>query len=283
MTQLTFMESPTPLPVTRVGDRALEQFFTPEWAAERLVELFFSDLGAHDQVVDAGCGRGAFLKAIPRDIPALGVEIDPLLAREAEANTGREIVLGDFRTIALPARPTAIIGNPPFSRPLIDAFLERAARELPENGRCGFILPSSYLSFASTMDRIKDHFSVRADTLPRDLFPRISVPISFYLFTRDHVRRHHGFVLFDEANEIRGMAKNVKLALYRGEDHKSPWRAAVTGALRNLGGRASLDALYSHMQGKLPRPITTWKDTIRRVLQEGGFRNVARGEWALAA
>lgn len=283
MSQLVMPDIASPVPAARTGSRVLEQYFTPEWAAERLTEKYFADLGRHDQVIDAGCGRGAFLKGLPAHVPAFGVEIDPALASEAAANTGREIVLGDFRTIPFPARPTAIIGNPPFSRPVIDAFIERASLELPENGRCGFILPTSYISFASTMERLKSKFSVRSDVLPRDLFPRISVPISFYLFTRDFVRRHHGFVLFDEAAEIRGMPKNVKLALYRGENRRSPWHTAVTRTLQSLGGRASLAQIYDSMQGKLPRPIETWKDTVRRVLQEGGFSNPARGEWALAA
>ena len=281
MSQLTFTAFAPSAPA-QTGTRALDQFFTPEWAAERLVELFFGDLTNTDQVIDAGCGRGPFLKAIPSHIPAFGVEIDPVLAAEARENTGRDVIIGDFRAIAPLQRPTAIIGNPPFSRRIIDGFLAHGHELLPENGRCGFILPASYLSFASTMERIKDRFSVRADSLPRDLFPRISVPISFFLFTKESVRRHRGFVLFDEAAAIRGLAKSVKLALYRGENRQSPWHTAVARTLASLGGRASLDRIYSAMEGRLPRPIATWKDTVRRVLQEGGFVNVARGEWATA-
>lgn len=262
------------------GARELDQFFTPEWAPPRILDHYFGLKGS-DFVVDAGCGRGPFLKAVPSGIRAIGVELDPVLAAEAVENTGREVLVGDFRTIALPDIPTAIIGNPPFSREVIDGFVARASELLPENGRCGFILPTSYLSFSSTFSRIAERFSVKSDILPRDLFPRISVPISFYLFTREHVRRHHGFFLFEEANEIRGMPKHVRLALYRGENRRSPWHSAVKSALVALGGRATNSQIYEHIQGKLPRQIETWKDTIRRTLQEGGFVPVGRGEWSL--
>lgn len=280
--QLTFSDDHHVHPRQQTtGNRALDQYFTQAWAAERLVDLYFNNLTADDLVIDAGCGRGPFLRAIPPHVPAFGVEIDPQLAAEAKDNTGRSVIVGDFRTVSLPDNVTAILGNPPFSRPVISSFLARGAELLPDNGRCGFILPTSYVSFSSTFDRLRNHFSIRTELLPRDIFPRISVPISFYLFTKSHVRRHFGFVLFNEASEIRDMPKSIKLALRQGERLRSPWLTAVTEALRMLGGRAKLEQIYSVMQGRCPRPIETWKDTIRRVLQEGAFCNVTRGEWAL--
>ncbi len=281
MSQLDLSDISSSVAAPTKGKRELDQFFTPEWVPERLVEMYFSDLGASDLVIDAGCGRGPFLKAIPAHIPAIGVELDPVLAAEAVANTGRDVLVGDFRSIPLPENVTTILGNPPFSRVVIDEFLARGADLLPENGRCGFILPSSFVSFSSTLEKLAARFSIRQDMLPRDLFPRLSCPISFYLFTKEHVRRHHGFVLFDEAREISGMPKPVKLALYRGENRRSPWHTAVSETLRILGGAGTLEQIYAVMQGKRPRAITTWKATVRRVLQEGGFRNVGLGAWAL--
>jgi hypothetical protein len=278
--QLSLLSSNNSL-APSAGRRELDQWFSPEWAAWRLLDTYFSDLSGNDFVVDAGCGRGAFLKAVPAQVRAIGVEIDSELAAEARANTGRDVHVGDFRSIALPAGVTTVIGNPPFSRAVVEGFIDRAGAILPENGRCGFILPSSYVSFSSTLERLAQTFSVRADILPRNLFPRIQVPISFYLFTKEHVRKHHGFVLFEEAGEISGMPKNVKLALYRGANRESPWHTAVKEVMRSLGGRATLSQIYESLQGKLPRPITTWKDTVRRTLQEGKYENVGRGEWAL--
>ena len=49
-------------------DTTLGQFFTPDWAAEALVEQHFGDLGLFDRVVEPSCGGGAFLRALP--VPA---------------------------------------------------------------------------------------------------------------------------------------------------------------------------------------------------------------------
>jgi hypothetical protein len=59
------------------------QYMTPEWAASELVERFFPSLSADDFVLEPTCGRGAFLKAIPDEVPAVGVELDPALAAVA--------------------------------------------------------------------------------------------------------------------------------------------------------------------------------------------------------
>jgi 16S rRNA A1518/A1519 N6-dimethyltransferase RsmA/KsgA/DIM1 with predicted DNA glycosylase/AP lyase activity len=122
--------------------KALGQHFTPAWVAEALVERHFSRLGADDLVIEPSCGTGAFLCALPDDVPAIGVEIDPWIAQVARDITGREVILGDFQTVQINARPTAIIGNPPFNLQVIDGFLTRAFTMLPENGQVGLILPA---------------------------------------------------------------------------------------------------------------------------------------------
>jgi hypothetical protein len=53
--------------------------------------------------------------------------------------------------------------------------------------------------------------------------------------------------------------------------------------LGTLGGRASLSQIYSLVEGRRPRPIPTWRDTVRRVLQERPFTRHDDGTWALAA
>ncbi|HVT35101.1 MAG TPA: hypothetical protein VHE37_05940, partial [Nevskiaceae bacterium] len=80
--------------------RELNQFFTPLFVAEALVERYFSHLTSRDLVLEPSCGDGAFLAAIPSHIPAVGVEIDPVMAQRARA-TGREVISGDFRTVPL--------------------------------------------------------------------------------------------------------------------------------------------------------------------------------------
>jgi site-specific DNA-methyltransferase (adenine-specific) len=273
--------APQLLPHERPDSRALGQFFCPEYAAKRLVEAFFADLSAADYVVDAGCGPGAFLKALPWKVPAIGVEIDPDLAERARVETGREVLVGDFRVLPLPKQPTAILGNPPYDFETREAFLLRAADLLPRNGRCGWLLPATALSFASTVERWRQYFSIRTVAVPRDLFPRIAYPLSFVLFSKDGACTLDGFALFDEAADVGRMPKSIKFALVHGRPRESVWRAAVREALTLLGGRGRLADIYSVMALRCPRAIRTWEGTVRRTLQEG-FVNVRRGEWAIA-
>lgn len=48
------------------------QYHTPEWVAQELVERYFSDLYSGDLVLEPACGTGAFLKALPPGVPAVG-------------------------------------------------------------------------------------------------------------------------------------------------------------------------------------------------------------------
>jgi adenine-specific DNA-methyltransferase len=77
-------------------NRDLNQFFTPSWAAELLVQRNFADLGPQDCVAEPSCGDGRFLMAIPPEVQAYGVEIDPAMAEEARRNSGRPVICDDF-------------------------------------------------------------------------------------------------------------------------------------------------------------------------------------------
>ena len=108
------------------GDAELHQWFTPFWAAEMFAHDVLAGLG-HVGVVEPSCGTGAFLSAIPHDLPAYGVDIDPTVAAKARSATGRQVIVGDFRTVELPEQEVgAVLGNPPFSMPIIDGFLMEA-------------------------------------------------------------------------------------------------------------------------------------------------------------
>src|SRR5271157_3605390 len=96
------------------GNPTMAQWFTPEWAASLLVSRTFPDLSPKSLVIEPTCGYGAFMKAIPEGVPVIGVEIDPELAEKARANTGRQVIAGDFTKVPLPDGVTAVIGNPPF-------------------------------------------------------------------------------------------------------------------------------------------------------------------------
>lgn len=64
-------------------NRDLNQFFTPAWAADLLVQRYFGDLQPSDNVLEPACGDGRFLMAIPPEVQAVGVEIDQAMAEAA--------------------------------------------------------------------------------------------------------------------------------------------------------------------------------------------------------
>lgn len=248
----------------------LEQFFSPFWCAERLVEEFFPDLGPQDYVADLGTGLGAFLAAVPAHVPAIGVEIDPELAQRAREMTGREVICGDFRTVSLPQRPTAIIGNPPFKRSMRDAYLDVAYDLLPENGRCGAILPANALTFSGPVQRLQSRWSMQQTLLPRQLFPRAKFPFIFVLFTKDFVRKLHGFFLFDEAGEVGRAPKAVKMVLLNGRPHRSVWRALIEDALDAHRGSATREQIRAYVAPRRSSKNPFWWDRLREILNNSG-------------
>lgn len=259
---------------------ALGQFFTPAWAAELLVEQHFADLTLCDTVLEPSCGPGAFLGAIPDHVPAVGVEIDPDLAARAQANTGRPVVVGDFLSVDIPMRPTAIVGNPPFKLPTIEAFLRRAQDLLPDGGRCGLILPAYTFQTARTACRIARGWRIDQQMLPRDLFPRLRLPLCFAIFRKASHGELVSFALYHEAVAVARMQARYRALLAAGE--RSAWRAVTAAALESLGGVATLPDLYAEIEGHQPTPNRWWREKVRQQLQGIAVR-LDRGRWALPA
>lgn len=260
---------------------ALGQWFTPEWAALALVEEFFPGLGSTDLVIEPSCGRGAFLKAIPPHVPALGVEIDAALAREARANSGRPVHVGDFRTIALPPA-TAVIGNPPFNLKLIEQFLRRAYSLLVDEGRCGLLLPSYAVQTPSRVLGWARDWSLQNAMIPRTLFPRMIRPLVFVQFTKGKSRFMCGFSLYRQAQEVSTLAQPARLLLMHGAPRIDCWRAVVQWALAQLGGQACLGDIYDVVEPKRLNDGRWWREKVRQTLQRH-FKSVQRGVWALPA
>jgi len=255
---------------------------TPEvWAVE-LVERYFKDLGTSDMVIGPSCGTGAFLKAVPPHVPAIGVEIDRALAAAAEENTGRHIIVGDFRTVPLPSMPSVIIGNPPYDVRLIEGFLKRAARLLPDTGRCGFLLPAYAMQTHRRIWRWHQTWTMIAEIVPRRLFPRLSLPLVFVQFKKEKVRTLVGFALYREAVEFENLSGPAKLVLTDGRPRKGVWRALVEQTLSTLGGKASLTDIYHTIEPRRPTPNAWWREKTRQVLQLH-FRRIAPGVWGLPA
>jgi hypothetical protein len=260
--------------------RPLGQYMTPEWAARELIAHYFGDLTCCDRVIEPSCGEGAFLRALPDYVPAIGVEIDPSLAATARASTGRTVIVGDFCTADIQLRPTAVIGNPPFQSTKVQAFLDRAWHLLPNDGRVGFILPCYAFQTSSTVARLSERWSIQQDMIPRDLFKRISLPLCFAVLTKARAGRLFGFALYHERAAVTRMQKRYRELLAQGQ--QSVWAAVTLAALEALGGEADLADLYSEITGHQPTPNAFWREKVRQQLQRHAVR-VGRGRWRLPA
>jgi predicted RNA methylase len=254
----------------------LGQWMTPEWMAERLVERYFSDLSMFDQVIEPSCGTGSFLGAVPAHVPAIGVEIDPALAAIAQQDTGRRVIVGDFAAVDLPIA-TAIIGNPPFKLRTIEQFLARAFELLEDGGRVGFILPAYTFQTSSTTLRIAQRWHIQQDAIPREFFPKISVPVCFAQFTKGR-RGLVGFALYHDAGAINALERRYRTLLAQGE--RSAWAAVTRAAMEKLGGEAALPDLYREIEGARPSANRFWQAKVRQQVQRMAVRT-GRGRWAL--
>lgn len=259
----------------RSGRPDLDQWFTPFWAAEQLVEDALRDLG-QVSVVEPACGTGAFLSAIPLSCPAVGVDIDPAVVPAATANSGREVLLGDFRTVDLTGRTVElVIGNPPFGIKTINGFIDRSYRLLPEGGRVAMIMPGHAFQTPSVVTRWMSRFAIDVNVIPRTLFPHISKTLLWVKYTKTGERRFYGMMLFAEQRDVEQMRPMIREALTR----PGTWREAVRVALEALGGEASLSAIYDLITPER-RVSRHWRPKVRQVLQMN-HRPVDRGRWAL--
>lgn len=262
-------------------DLTTGQYFTPEWAAIQLVERYFPELSASDLVLEPSAGKGAFLKAIPPHVPAFGVELDQDFAREAHARSGREVIHGDFRTVPLPDGITAIIGNPPFDLNVVESFLNRAKQLLPDARKCGLILPSYAMQTYGRVVRWLDSWNLRTEMLPRALFPGLSMPLSFVLYTRGRDRSMIGFALYEECADLETMQTTARELLIHGEKRKGAWQSVVEEALSGHGGEATIEQVYRYVEPRRPTGNQWWREQVRKVLQSS-FTQVERGRYRMA-
>jgi len=262
--------------------QSLGQYFTPSWAAEAIVEHYFPDLGAGGVAYEPACGDGSFLAAMPESVNAIGIEIDPMMAARARANSGRHVIVGDFLDVELTEKATAIIGNPPFQAALISKFLDRSWELLEEGGAAGFILPAYVLQTSSVVNRLNRKWTIEQELLPRNLFPRLKLPIVFTMFRKEQLRRLVGFFLYPEAADVALMRKECRrIAEQSGK--AETWRSVTRFALAALGGEADLDAIYRAVEPRRPSLANrSWEARIRNVLQlSPDFERVSQGRWRL--
>lgn len=198
---------------------ALSQWYTPAWVAQFLVERYFSTLTTKDLVIEPSCGLGAFMKAIPDDVPVVGVEIDPRLAEQARENTGRTVITENFAQVDLPSDVTAIIGNPPFPLSIVEAFLGRAYKVLPNAGRIGLLLPTYHFQTFGRVDRWMQSWGLHVDMIPRGIFPGIRLPLAYCLFAKNARHEPHGLALYAEAAAIANLSKTAQEVLTNTHQH----------------------------------------------------------------
>lgn len=265
----------------------LDQYFTPGWAAEGIVDQEFGWLKSGHRVMEPSCGDGAFLCALPDSVDVVGIEIDPLQAAKARAASGRHVIVGDFLEVPLAdlGKFHAVIGNPPFSSDLVAAFLKRSHELLEDGGQAGFILPAYILQTSSKVEALHKDFSIRQSMLPRNLFPGLKLPLVFATFTKEKERRMFGFLLYREAQEMRAIDKRWKEAVTTGREKRGVWFPVIQSILAALGGSADLEQIYGAVQSLRPTANAHWQAKVRQVLQRHPerFERVGHGRYALAA
>lgn len=245
--------------------KKLGQYFTPAWAAELIVQKFFPDLKPGDVALEMCCGEGRFLQALPAGVRGVGVEIDPEMAARARERTGATVIEGDIRSVNLSGiQPSCVIGNPPFEMSILDCILQRAHALLPDDARAGFILPAYTFQTPSRTLRYHERWSIQADHLPRTLFPGLSKPLVFAVFTKERERRLVGFAFYEETASIARVREKFRSILESAQG--SVWREAIAAALVELGGEASLSEIYGVLQGKRPTPNEFWQAQVRKVV-----------------
>jgi predicted RNA methylase len=291
-TQLTFDRAQTRA-TNPANVRALEQYQTPLWAAEALTEIFLDEISRRGKkpgrILEPSCGTGNFLRVLPEEYDAYGIEIDPQLAWQARWNSGREIIEGDFRSCPAPLeagrRPDHLLGNPPFAITLIRAFLARALELLPPGGTCGFLLPAHTFQRAQTLVEVEKNWGVTPWLIPRNIFPRISVPLIFALFEEGGESR--GLALHNACARVHQMPKWLRKEMeetYPSQERKEgrpkgAWHRTVLRALESLGGRAELPALYRQIEPIRPTDNRHWKEKVRQILQHH-FEPLGGGCWS---
>jgi adenine-specific DNA-methyltransferase len=243
----------------------LSQYFTPMWAAELLLQRHFPNLAAGDVLTDPTCGDGRFLMAVPQDIDAFGVELDPTAAELARANTGRTVIDGHFKQVMLPAKPTAVIGNPPFVTRLIDDLMDCCYEWMEYGGKVGLILPCYYFQRSARVVDLSKRWSLGQEMLPRDLFEGLKHPIMFATFVKERQTVVAGFFLHHERDALEDMRAEFRRLFVGNGARAGMWKETVYAALRACGGEATLQQLYTSIEKSRPTRNPWWKEKVRQV------------------
>ena len=163
----------------------LQAFFTkPDLARRMLAKL---DLKPTDRFLEPSAGNGGLIQPIldgEYPSPAIGAVIDiddhhhDTLCNLLDPGTGESAVaipmialIGDFLTMEMSYRPTAIAMNPPFSKGQDIAHIKHAYRILADGGRMVAIASES--AFLPRQEQFREWLSARnaeCERVPADSF-----------------------------------------------------------------------------------------------------------------
>lgn len=172
-------------------------------------------------------------------------------------------------------------GDTPLNADTVARFLDRAHPLLGEGGKCGLILPAYVLQASSKVLSMSEKWSIEQGLMQRNIFPRLSVPIVFSVFTKEAHRRMFGFFLYREAAEMSELSEPARQVLERSDKAGSVWRQAVHAAFDHVSEDvAPLDALYRALGGRRPTDNAHYRAKVRQTLQPySEFVSVDRGIW----
>jgi hypothetical protein len=214
---------------------------------------------------------------MPPDVDATGIEIDPVLAAAARASTGREIIVGDVLELDLPPLD-AVVGNPPFQQIFVEQLFGRMHRALVDGGRMVLLLSAHLFQTSVTVARYADSFALDVELLPRDVYPRLRLPLVVATMRKVSDRRIIGIAFAREVADLRAFPAGYRLILQR--SRTNVYVAACKKALRATGRPATIEEIAQQVEGARPTRTEHWRAAIRRALQES-FVRVAPATYAL--
>lgn len=231
-------------------------YFTPLWAAELLWDKFMKPFDAK-LVCEPSCGTGSCLSIIPKEVEAYGCEIQSSLASIARKNSQREVIEGNFLEIEIKNGTTTFFGNPPFNMDFIQKMLQKISRESPSSN-CGFILPAYVLQTTNTVIQIANDWSIQPTLIPRNIFPGLSTPLIFALFTKEKEPVLENMFLYFEHNNYNQIPSWLREKLNQSKDlvksHSGGWKSAIQSAIQFLGS-TDLNKIYQLFEDPKLRPI----------------------------
>ena len=140
-----------------------DQYYTKNTVAKECVDLIISSNPGvtHYQWIEPSAGNGSFLKALPSEIRAIGIDLDPKMDG---------IIRGDFLTWEpISEEKRVFFGNPPFGKQgsLAKSFIQHAAKYATI---IAFILPKSFVKPSMSRAFPSKFHCVLEKELPKDSF-----------------------------------------------------------------------------------------------------------------